>query len=110
MMQPSQVHWTGTTGNTVVISVVYCATLIIGAPFFAEMVGLKGTAAQMMETYLRWLGFSDACLWSSDRCNIHLHWKQNPNAAAVDRNSNQCIPDYSPHLYNGVGYCWGGIV
>ena len=43
---------------TVVISVLYCVILISGAPYFPEMVGLKGTAAEMMETYLTWLGFS----------------------------------------------------
>ena len=43
--------------TTTIISFVYCTILVLGSPFFPALVGLQDQAAELMETYLRWLGF-----------------------------------------------------
>lgn len=45
-----------------VISLVYCATLVLCSTVIPEFVGLRNDAAQAMETYLFWLGISGFCI------------------------------------------------
>ena len=44
--------------GTVFVAVAYCLTLILSAPFMPDVVGLSGTSADMMESYLKWLGYT----------------------------------------------------
>lgn len=44
--------------GTVLVGLLYCATLVLSAPFMPDVVGLSGTSAEMMESYLTWLGYT----------------------------------------------------
>ena len=44
--------------GTIFIAIVYCLTLILSAPIMPAVVGLSGTSAEMLESYLTWLGYT----------------------------------------------------
>jgi len=43
---------------TVFIAIAYCVILVLTAPYLPELVGLSGTSAEMMTSYLSWLGYT----------------------------------------------------
>ena len=44
--------------GTVFVAMAYCLTLVLSAPLMPDIVGLSGTSADMMESYLTWLGYT----------------------------------------------------
>ena len=55
----NQIYFIGQSlRGTIFIAIVYCLTLILSAPIMPDVVGLSGTSAEMMESYLTWLGYT----------------------------------------------------
>ena len=44
--------------TTTIVSLIYCAVLVISAPWLSDLVGLEAEAGELMATYLRWLGLT----------------------------------------------------
>ena len=80
--------------GTVFVAIAYCLILILSAPIMPDVVGLSGTSAEMMESYLdmAWIYRVLSGFWTRNRCYLHFDGKHKvSNAVATFGNRDQCL-------------------